>query len=183
MRRWRSLALVAVAALCLTVLSGSAGAVGSAGVGPVYVSGIGIAVQPPPGLLSQGSSVWEGSTLTALPGTWTGTGTIGFSYACPRDLGALCEGRVRPHVHGHGLGRRLVPSDRERHRSAADAGRMVADPTVNGKLVKHAESFKAGKARLTFVVPRTAKGKLLKIKLRISASGQTTTRLYTYNVR
>ena len=60
---------------------------------------------------------------------------------------------------------------------------MVADPTVAGKLLKHAESFKAGKARLTFVVPKTAKGKFLKIKIRITASGQTTTRLYTYKVR
>ena len=62
-------------------------------------------------------------------------------------------------------------------------GRMVANPTVAGKLVKHVESFKAGKVRLTFVVPKTAKGKLLKIKIKITASGKTTTRLYTYKVR
>ncbi len=71
-----------VAALCLTVLAGSAGAVGSAGVGPVYVSGIGIRTQPPawPTWSPDGGKVWEGSTLSAVPGTWTGTGTISFGY-------------------------------------------------------------------------------------------------------
>ena len=52
-----------------------------------------------------------------------------------------------------------------------------------GKPLKHIESFKAGKARLSFVVPKTAKGKLLKITIAIAASGQTTTRLYTARVR
>jgi len=62
-------------------------------------------------------------------------------------------------------------------------GRMVADPTVAGKPVKHVESFTGGKARLSLVVPRTAKGKLLKIKITITTSGQTATRTVTYKVR
>ena len=37
----------------------------------------------------------------------------------------------------------------------------------------HTDSFKAGNARLSFVVPKTAKGKLLKIAVEITASGQT----------
>ena len=52
-----------------------------------------------------------------------------------------------------------------------------------GKLVTHADSFKAGKAQLSFVVPKTAKGKLLKVKITITASGQTAGRTYTYAVR
>ncbi len=62
-------------------------------------------------------------------------------------------------------------------------GKMTASPRVAGKLITHAESFKKGKARLTFRVPRTAKGKLLKLSIEITASGKTTTRLYTYRVR
>jgi hypothetical protein len=60
---------------------------------------------------------------------------------------------------------------------------MACTPAVAGKLVKHAESFKAGKARLTFVVPKTAKGKLLKITIKITSGAQATTRLYSYKVR
>ena len=60
---------------------------------------------------------------------------------------------------------------------------MVCDPTVAGKLIRHVEWFKAGKARLSLVVPKTAKGKQLKVKIKITASGQTTTRLYAYKVR
>ena len=63
------------------------------------------------------------------------------------------------------------------------AGRMLADPSVAGKPIKHVESFKAGKARLSFVVPKTAKGKQLKIKIKIITPGQTTTRVFTYKVR
>ena len=63
------------------------------------------------------------------------------------------------------------------------AGTMVADPTLAGKLLKHVESFKAGKARLAFVVPKTAKGKLIKIKIRITTPGaKSTTKIYAYKV-
>jgi hypothetical protein len=62
-------------------------------------------------------------------------------------------------------------------------GKMVCDPSVAGKVIKHVESFKAGKARLSFVVPMTAKGKLLKVKLEITASGHTAGRTFTYAVR
>ncbi len=63
------------------------------------------------------------------------------------------------------------------------AGRMACDPTLAGKPIKHTESFTGGEARLSLVVPRAAKGKQLKVKIKITASGQTATRLYTYKVR
>lgn len=62
-------------------------------------------------------------------------------------------------------------------------GRMICDPSVDGKVIKHAESFKAGKARLSFLVPKTAKGKSLKVKVTIQSGGQATTKVATYRVR
>ena len=43
-------------------------------------------------------------------------------------------------------------------------GKMDCEPSVAGKLLTHTDSFTAGKARLSFVVPKTAKGKLLKVE-------------------
>ena len=60
---------------------------------------------------------------------------------------------------------------------------MVCDPTVAGRLIKHTESFKAGKARLTFLVPKTAKGKQLKIKVKIVSGNQSTTKVFTFKIR
>ena len=112
-RRWRMSAFVGVAALCLTVLSGSVGAAGSAGVGPVFVSGIGIQTKPPawPTWSPAEGKVWEGSTLSAVPGTWTGSGTISFGYewVSRRRCGSAGARGCRLDVHGLGLRRRLVP--------------------------------------------------------------------------
>lgn len=49
-------------------------------------------------------------------------------------------------------------------------GTMVGAPSVAGKVIRHTESFTAGVARLSFVVPKTAKGKQLKVKVTIKAS-------------
>ena len=62
-------------------------------------------------------------------------------------------------------------------------GTMICDPSVAGKVVKHGESFKAGKAKLTFVVPKTAKGKLLKVKVKIVNGTQSSTKVVTYRVK
>lgn len=62
-------------------------------------------------------------------------------------------------------------------------GTMVCDPSVAGKPIKHAESFTGGKARLAFVVPTTAKGKLLKVKVKIVNGAQSATKVVTYKVR
>jgi len=76
-----------------------------------------------------------------------------------------------------------LPVTRSDTGALLQTGKMICDPSVAGKMIRHTESFKAGKARLLFVVPTTAKGKLLQVKLRITASGQTAGRTYTYAVR
>ena len=61
-------------------------------------------------------------------------------------------------------------------------GRMICDPSVAGKVLPHAESFTNGKARLAFVVPKTAKGKQLKVKVTIKAGMQSATKVTTFKV-
>lgn len=62
-------------------------------------------------------------------------------------------------------------------------GRMVCDPSVAGVVIKHAESFTGGTAKLTFLVPKTAKGKLLKVKIKIVNGTQSATKIVTVKVR
>jgi hypothetical protein len=62
-------------------------------------------------------------------------------------------------------------------------GTMVCDPSIAGRTITHAESFTGGKARLAFVVPKTAKGKLLKLKVKIVNGTQSATKIATYKVR
>jgi hypothetical protein len=53
--------------------------------------------------------------------------------------------------------------------SPLTSGKMVCDPSLAGKVITHQESFRNGLARLSFLVPKTAKGKTLKVKLTITA--------------
>jgi hypothetical protein len=62
-------------------------------------------------------------------------------------------------------------------------GTMVCDPSVAGKVITHAESFKAGKATLSFVVPKSAKGKQLKVKVTITTGAQSASKIVTFRVR
>jgi hypothetical protein len=62
-------------------------------------------------------------------------------------------------------------------------GKLVCNPSVAGKRVRHAESFKAGKVRLSLVVPATARGKLLKVKITVIALGHTARHTYAFAVR
>ena len=61
------------------------------------------------------------------------------------------------------------------------SGTMTCDPSVSGKVIQHAESFGNGTARLSFVIPKTAKGKLLTVKLTIKAGGSAT-KIATFRV-
>jgi hypothetical protein len=66
---------------------------------------------------------------------------------------------------------------------------MVCDASVAGKPITHAESFRAGIVRVSLAwprllgVPKSATGQLLRIEIRVTASGRTATRLFTYEVR
>lgn len=59
---------------------------------------------------------------------------------------------------------------------------MICDPSVAGKVIKHVEQFKNGVATLTFVVPKTSKGKMLKVKVEIANGTQSATKITTVPV-
>ena len=71
----------------------------------------------------------------------------------------------------------------------AEKGTMVGNPSVAGRVIPHKESLKNGEARLAFVIPATAKGRLLKVKVKITATEKetgrtlTTSRIATFRVR
>ena len=62
------------------------------------------------------------------------------------------------------------------------SGKMICDPSVDGKALAHAESFRAGTARMAFTVPTAAAGKTLKVKLRIVSGAQAASRVSTFKV-
>ena len=63
------------------------------------------------------------------------------------------------------------------------AGTMVCSPSISGRVIRHTESFRQGRARLAFLVPENGAGKLLTLKLSITASGHTTRKVATFLVQ
>jgi hypothetical protein len=61
-------------------------------------------------------------------------------------------------------------------------GKMVCNPTIAGKIVPHTDSFTAGTARLSLLVPKTAKGKVLTVRLAITTGKQSATRVVTFRI-
>jgi hypothetical protein len=61
-------------------------------------------------------------------------------------------------------------------------GTMVCDPSVAGVVIPHAESFRAGTARLSFVIPTSAQGKQLKVHVTITVDRRSATRVATFQV-
>jgi len=59
---------------------------------------------------------------------------------------------------------------------------MVADPLLGGKLIAHREQFKKGIATLRFTVPRSGKGKVLRVRLTVKLGGQTATRIGAFPI-
>ena len=49
-------------------------------------------------------------------------------------------------------------------------GRIVGTASVGGKAIARGATFKTGDARLSFVVPKTAKGKMLQVKVKVTAT-------------
>jgi hypothetical protein len=72
-------------------------------------------------------------------------------------------------------GKRLTVSFPVTHTDAGDkpvpltSGTIVGAATIAGRVMRHTESFTNGVARISFVVPKTAKGKQLKVKATIKA--------------
>ena len=61
---------------------------------------------------------------------------------------------------------------------------MVCNPTFKGKQLAHTESFVRGKAKVRFVVPKAAKGKVVKLMLKVTTDeGRAAKRVATFKVR
>ena len=62
-------------------------------------------------------------------------------------------------------------------------GTMICDPSIQGKVIQHAEQFTNGVARLAFTIPKNAKGKLLKVRLTIKLAGRSAATVATFVVK
>lgn len=62
-------------------------------------------------------------------------------------------------------------------------GQMICHPYVAKKVIRHSESFRRGTARLGFVVPANAAGKVLNVKVTIRAQGRSATRIARFRVQ
>lgn len=76
----------------------------------------------------------------------------------------------------------VFPVTRSDNGAALTRGTMICDPSVAGKVIRHSEQFRGGKARLTFAVPRAAKGKTLKVKVTIKVGAQSATKVASYRI-
>jgi hypothetical protein len=108
------------------------------------------------------------------------TGSWAFDLALTPVIGAPVTTPPRPVA-----GKRFTvafPVTRSDTGTPLPTGRMTSDPSVAGKVIPHAESFKAGKAKLSFLVPKAAKGKQLKVKVTITAGAKSATKVATFHV-
>jgi hypothetical protein len=67
--------------------------------------------------------------------------------------------------------------------AALTVGRMICNPSIQGKVLPNAEQFKAGVARLSLMIPKNAKGKLLKVKVTIKLGSQSATKVSTFRIK
>lgn len=63
------------------------------------------------------------------------------------------------------------------------SGTMMCDPQIAGKALPHMESFGNGSAMLRFTIPKTAKGKTLKVNLTIRVRAKTAHTVAVFKVR
>jgi hypothetical protein len=95
-------------------------------------------------------------------------------------------GKALPSPLAPAAGRRFtftLPITRSDTGKPLNIATIVGKPFLAGKVIKHSTSFDHGKAHLSLLLPRNAKNKLLKLKITISAAGQTATRTFIYKVR
>lgn len=62
-------------------------------------------------------------------------------------------------------------------------GTATCKTTVAGKTVPHTHTFKSGTVKATVVVPKAAKGKQLKIAVKVTAGTQAATKVVTFKVK
>jgi len=63
------------------------------------------------------------------------------------------------------------------------SGRMICDPSLNGKAIRHREQFRHGLATLRFTVPNGARGKTLKVRLTIKLANRSASRTASFHIR
>lgn len=61
-------------------------------------------------------------------------------------------------------------------------GRAVCTPSVAGVALRHTDSFANGIVRLSLVVPKTAKGKLLRVRVAVTTGSQSATKVVAHTV-
>ena len=62
-----------------------------------------------------------------------------------------------------------MPVTRGDNRKPLTTGKLTGEPSIAGKVIRHTQSFKSGVPRLSLIVPKTAQGKPLKVKVTIEA--------------
>jgi hypothetical protein len=130
--------------------------------------------------LQDGNPADDTASLTLQPATAPLTPT-------PAPVTVLKPVIGRPKITPQAVaGKRVTvrfPVTRSDTRKPLRTGKMICDPSIKAKVLGHAERFKNGIARLTFTIPKNAKGKLLKVRLTIKVGTRSTTRIATYRIR
>jgi hypothetical protein len=112
-------------------------------------------------------------TTTTTTTTSTTTTQVKAVIGAPKVTGSIAAGK-RITVS--------FPVTRSDTGETLTSGKLTCDPSVQGKVVAHAESFTGGTARLSFTIPKNAKGKQLKVKVTITVGSQSTTRVATFHI-
>jgi hypothetical protein len=76
----------------------------------------------------------------------------------------------------------VFPVSRKDTGGPMTVGKMICDPSVLGVVIPHTESFAGGKAKLSLVIPKAARGKVLKVKVTVAAGTRAATRTSSFFV-
>jgi hypothetical protein len=76
----------------------------------------------------------------------------------------------------------VFPVTRSDNGQPLTSGKLTFDPSVLGKVIPHTESFAGGKARLSLVIPTTARARRLKVKVTVVTGTQSATRIAGFPV-
>jgi len=76
----------------------------------------------------------------------------------------------------------VFPVTRSDNGRPLTSGKLTFDASVLGQVIPHTESFTGGKARLSFVIPTSARARLVKVKVTIVNGTQSATRIAVFRV-